>query len=265
MGRDRPLVMGILNVTPDSFFDGGRYTDHDSAVARGRQMIAEGADIIDVGGESTRPGAQPVDEAEEMRRVMPVVEALAGEARLSIDTTKAAVARAAVAAGAFMVNDVSASLADVAAETGAAFVVMHRKGTPRDMQHNPSYRDVVAEVADFLENKAVAATELGVGEVWVDPGFGFGKTAQHNIALLAGLPRLVDLGYPVLVGTSRKTFLGRIAAGTVAGEGQPAPAEDRLEGSVASAVWAMAKGVAAVRVHDVSATVQAAKIVGEMQ
>jgi dihydropteroate synthase len=257
--------MGILNVTPDSFFDGGWYLDHEAAIARGRAMAAEGADIIDVGGESTRPGAEPVDEAEELRRVIPVVEALAAEVPVSIDTTKGTVAEAAVAAGAFMVNDVSASLAPVVAGTGAAFVVMHRKGTPADMQLDPTYADVVGEVAGFLESRAVEAVELGIEDVWIDPGIGFGKTARHNLELLAGLPDLVALGYPVLVGTSRKSFLGKVAAGTVSGDGPPAPVADRLEGSIASAVWAMAKGAAAVRVHDVSATVQAARIVGEMR
>jgi dihydropteroate synthase len=257
--------MGILNVTPDSFFDGGMYLDHAAAIARGKQMLSEGADIIDIGGESTRPGAESVGEIEELRRVIPVVQALATEGPVSIDTTKAAVAEAAVAAGAFMVNDVSATLAPVVAATGAAFVIMHRRGTPTDMQANPTYSDVVTEVAEFLEERAVEATELGIADVWIDPGIGFGKTARHNLDLLAGLPELVALGYPVLVGTSRKTFLGKVAAGTVSSEGPPAPVSDRLEGSIASAVWAMAKGASAVRVHDVSATVQAAMIIGEMQ
>lgn len=256
--------MGILNVTPDSFFDGGRYLDHAVAIARGREMITEGADIVDVGGESTRPGAAPVSEDEELRRVIPVVEALAGDVRVSIDTTKAAVARRAVEAGAVMVNDVSSSLEHVAAETGAAFVAMHRRGMPSDMQDDPRYVDVVAEVAAYLGAHAARATSAGVGEVWVDPGIGFGKTVVHNLQLLAALPELVALGYPVLVGTSRKSFLGRIAAGTVAGGAPPATAEDRFEGSLASATYAMANGAAAVRVHDVSATLQAARLVGSV-
>jgi dihydropteroate synthase len=258
----RPLVMGVINVTPDSFFDGGRYFGHSDAIARGREMIAEGADIVDVGGESTRPGAGAVSEHEELRRVVPVVEALAGEVRVSIDTTKAAVARYAVEAGASMVNDVSASLEDVAAETGAAFVAMHRLGTPADMQDDPRYDDVVAEVTAYLAERAESATRAGVGEVWIDPGIGFGKTAMHNLQLLAALGRLVALGYPVLVGVSRKSFLGRIAGGTLPDGGPPAPAEDRFEGSLAAATFAMARGAAAVRVHDVAATVQAAKLVG---
>jgi dihydropteroate synthase len=260
--ESRPFVMGILNVTPDSFFDGGRYLDQAAAIVRGREMIVEGADIVDVGGESTRPGATSVSEDEELRRVIPVVAALAGDVRVSIDTTKAAVARRAVEAGAVMVNDVSASLEHVAAETGVAFVAMHRLGTPADMQDDPRYDDVVAEVTAYLAARAARATSAGVVEVWIDPGIGFGKTAVHNLQLLAALPELVALGYPVLVGTSRKSFLGRIAAGTVAGGSPPAPVETRFEGSLASATYAMAKGAAAVRVHDVSATVQAAKLVG---
>ncbi|MGH9292323.1 MAG: dihydropteroate synthase [Acidimicrobiales bacterium] len=258
----RPLVMGVLNVTPDSFYDGGRYFDHAAAVAHGREMIAEGADIVDVGGESTRPGAPPVALSEELDRVLPVVEILAREARVSIDTTKAEVARRAVACGASMLNDVSASLAGVAAETGAAFVAMHRKGTPADMQEDPRYDDVVAEVAAYLAERAASARAMGVEEVWVDPGVGFGKTAHHNLRLLADLARIVDLGYPVLVGTSRKTFLGRIEAGEL--DGPPSPAEERFEGSLASAVVAMAAGAAAVRVHDVTATARAAALVGPL-
>jgi dihydropteroate synthase len=260
-----PLVMGILNVTPDSFYDGGRYLNHVAAIARGREMIAEGADIVDVGGESTRPGAVAVSEDEELSRVIPVVEALATEVRVSIDTTKAGVARRAVEAGAFMVNDVSASLEHVASATGAAFVAMHRLGSPRDMQDDPRFDDVVAEVTAYLAHRAARATEAGVTEVWVDPGIGFGKTAAHNLALLAALPELVSLGYPVLVGTSRKTFLGRIAAGTIESDGTPAPVADRFEGSLASATYAMANGAAAIRVHDVAASVQAARLVGSLR
>lgn len=258
----RPLVMGVLNVTPDSFFDGGRYFRHDAAIARGEEMIAEGADIVDVGGESTRPGAMPVQEAEELARVLPVVEALAGKVTVSIDTTKPEVARRAVAAGASIVNDVSASLAEVAAERGAAFVAMHRKGMPADMQRDPHYDDVVAEVVAYLRELAAYAASLGVKEVWVDPGIGFGKTGHHNLELLANLGELVAVGYPVLVGTSRKTFLGRIAAGTLDWEGEPLPPGERFEGSLASAVVAMSKGAAAVRVHDVAATARAAELVG---
>jgi dihydropteroate synthase len=257
-------VIGILNVTPDSFFDGGRYIDHHAAIARGHEMIRQGVDIVDVGGESTRPGAEAVTEDEELRRVIPVVGALAGAIAVSIDTTKPAVARAAVAAGAVLINDVSASLHEVAAETGSAFVAMHRQGTPTDMQRRPHYDDVVGEVADYLAARAALATDAGVSEVWVDPGIGFGKTARHNLQLLAGLPAIVALGYPVLVGTSRKTFLGHLAAGTSATGGPPAPVEDRFEGSLASATFAMACGAAAVRVHDVAPTAEAARLVGSV-
>jgi len=262
--------MGVLNVTPDSFFDGGRYVDHEAAIARGREMIREGVDIVDVGGESTRPGAVAVSDDEELRRVLPVIEALSEEIPVSIDTTKAPVVRRAVKAGAVLVNDVSASLERVAAETGAAFVAMHRRGTPADMQNDPRYDDVVEEVREYLAARAERATEAGVGEVWVDPGIGFGKTAWHNLQLLAGLPELVALGYPVLVGTSRKTFLGHVAAGNIGAGGamrpgaQAAPPDERFEGSLASATYAMAMGAAAVRVHDVAATAQAARLVGEV-
>lgn len=263
----RPLVMGVLNVTPDSFFDGGRYLDREAAVARGREMIAEGADVVDVGGESTRPGAADVSEQEEIRRVVPVIEALAGDVAVSIDTTKPAVARRAVAAGAVLVNDVSSTLEAVAAEAGVGFVAMHRRGTPRDMQIDPRYDDVVREVRDYLAERAERALAAGVGEVWIDPGIGFGKTAWHNLQLLAGLGELVGLGYPVLVGTSRKTFIGHLAAGNLTGaalrQGDgPAPLDERFEGSLASSTYAMAAGAAAVRVHDVAATAQAARLTG---
>lgn len=248
----RPLVMGVLNVTPDSFSDGGRWIDPGAAVARGRELAAAGADVVDVGGESTRPGAVPVDEAEECRRVLPVVAALAPTVRVSVDTTKAGVARAALAAGASMVNDVSASLAGVAAEGGAAWVAVHRRGTPRTMQDDPCYTDVVTEVREFLLERAGAAEDAGVTEVWVDPGIGFGKTAAHNLALLRALGSLVELGWPVLVGTSRKSFLGSLGGG--------APPDDRLAGSLATAVHAWDQGAAMVRVHDVVATVQAARL-----
>ena len=256
--------MGVLNVTPDSFFDGGLYLDHEAALRRGREMVAEGADIVDVGGESSRPGAAPVPAAEEIRRVVPIVEALAGEVRVSVDTTKAAVAHAALSAGATLLNDVSASLFAVAAEHGAGFVAMHRKGTPADMQIDPRYDDVVREVREYLEARAEDARVAGVNEVYVDPGIGFGKTVRHNLELLAALPELVATGIPVLVGTSRKSFLGHLAAGGSpdgrVGDIPPLPGDDRFEGSLASAVWAMACGAFVVRVHDVSASVQAARL-----
>lgn len=275
--------MGVLNVTPDSFSDGGLWLDPQAAVAHGRAMVAEGADIVDVGGESTRPGAKAVPEDEELRRVLPVVEALAGEdIVVSIDTRKPAVARAAVKAGASIINDVSASLWPVAAETGAAWVAMHMPADPEVMQQHARYDDVVAEVRDFLVERAETARRAGVERLWIDPGIGFGKTAAHNLSLLRHLDELVTTGYPVLVGTSRKSFLGRLApaapaapaatpvgtlvatpAGTPsAGEPLPAPAGDRLEGTVATTTWAITKGVDAVRVHDVRPVAQAARLAG---
>lgn len=246
--------MGVLNVTPDSFSDGGRFFDPERAVAQGLAMAAEGADVVDVGGESTRPGAAPVDEAEERRRVVPVVEALAPHVRVSVDTTKASVAAAALDAGATLVNDVSASLHEVAAAAGAGWVAMHRQGEPRTMQVAPHYGDVVAEVVAFLVERAEAGRAAGVDEIWVDPGIGFGKLAEHNLLLLRHLPTLVATGWPVLVGTSRKSFLGALAGG--------APPDDRLEGSLATAVLAMVHGAGMVRAHDVAATVRAARLVG---
>jgi dihydropteroate synthase len=257
---ERPLVMGVLNVTPDSFSDGGLWLDAEQAIAHGRALIAEGADIVDVGGESSRPGAEPVPESEELRRVVPVVKALAPEVRVSIDTVKPAVARAAVAAGATLVNDVSATLAPVAAELGVGYVVMHRQGTPATMQLDPRYDDVVREVAEFLAWEANEARDLGIDEVWIDPGIGFGKTIDHNLSLLRHVDELVALGFPVVVGTSRKGFLG-LVLGRSDGRDEPARADDRLEGSLATATWAMARGARMVRVHDVLPTIQAAKVV----
>ena len=250
--------MGVLNVTPDSFFDGGRYFDHAAAIRHGEEMIADGADIVDVGGESTRPGAEPVDEEEELRRVLPVVAALAARARVSIDTMKPAVARAAVGAGATLINDVGGSLAGIAAESGAGLVVMHRRGTPKDMDERAHYDDVAAEVFTSLGGAAAAARRAGIAEVYVDPGIGFAKTAAHNVALLRALPALVAADVPVLVGTSRKRFLGRLGALGPS----PLPPGERLAGSVATAVWSMRCGARIVRVHDVSATVQARALLG---
>ena len=251
--------MGVLNVTPDSFSDGGRYLDAERAVAHGLEMARHGADVVDVGGESSRPGAEPVSEAEELARVVPVIEALSPQVRVSVDTVKRAVAEAALGAGATLLNDISASLWPVAAECGAGWVAMHMQGAPRTMQDDPRYDDVVAEVHAFLRARAAAALEGGVREVWVDPGIGFGKTASHNLALLHHLPELVVEGLPVLVGTSRKSFLGRLAAGPGAG---PAGVPERLAGSIATATWAMLAGASMVRVHDVASAVQAATLVG---
>jgi dihydropteroate synthase len=260
--------MGVLNVTPDSFFDGGWYLTADAAVARGTAILDEGADILDVGGESTRPGAPPVGADEELGRVIPVIERLAadervasGAVRISIDTRTAEVARSAIAAGARMINDVSASsdLAEIAAQTGTAYVAMHSLGIPADVHGTPVYGDVVAEVSEYLLERARAAERAGVAEVMVDPGIGYSKTAAHNLALLRAMDRIVALGWPVLVGVSRKRFVGAVAAGGVGAE--PLPASERFEGSLACAVWSMVSGAACVRVHDVRATVEAARLI----
>ena len=260
---DRPRIMGILNVTPDSFSDGGRWTAVDAAVKHGLELIAEGADILDIGGESTRPGAASVPEYEERRRVIPVIEELTRQAQVpvSVDTRQATVARAALAAGAVIVNDVTA-LADPAMTTavcdaGAGVVLMHMRGTPADMQRDPHYADVVAEVSDFLKARRNAAMAAGIGRerIVVDPGLGFGKTTAHNLALLAALARLADVA-PVLVGASRKRFIGEITG---------APVEKRLAGSVAVALWCAAHGAAVLRVHDVAATVAALKMTEKLK
>jgi dihydropteroate synthase len=262
----QPGVMGVVNVTPDSFSDGGRYLDAGAAVRHGLALFADGADVVDVGGESTRPGAAPVSEAEELRRVLPVVAALAGHGRVSIDTRKAAVAVAAIEAGATLLNDVSASLHGVAAAAGVGWVAMHMQGEPGTMQRDPHYGDVVGEVRDALVARATAAVAAGVGEVWIDPGIGFGKTPAHNLSLLRHLDVLVATGFPVVVGVSRKRFLGQLLAASDAGTTElagldPVPVDDRLEGSLAAAVWAFHCGVGMVRVHDVRATSHAARVV----
>ena len=267
-------VMGVLNVTPDSFSDGGEHLAVEAAVARGLEMAEQGAAVVDVGGESTRPGARPVDPAEEQARVLPVIEALADRlgdrVRLSIDTRHDSTARAAVAAGATLVNDVSASLWPVAADLGVGWVAMHMFGDPRTMQDEPRYDDVVDDVRRFLVERAGAAVAAGVAEVWVDPGIGFGKTTVHNMELLAHLDVLVGEGFPVLVGTSRKRFLGELLARSDAGQApygpavvaapapavDPVPVTDRVDGSLTTAMWAMIHGARMVRVHDVDVTVQ---------
>ena len=238
----RALVMGVLNVTPDSFSDGGRYFSHDAAVAHGLEMVAEGADIVDVGGESSRPGAEPVAEPEELRRVIPVVEALAPHVRVSVDTAKASVAGAAVRAGATLVNDISASLHDVAAAEGVGWVAMHMRGTPRTMHQSPRYDDVVGEVVAFLDERAERALASGVGEVWVDPGIGFGKTVEQNLELHRRLGELSNLGRPIVFGSSRKSFIGKLTG---------APVDQRLGGTIASNVIAYTNGARMLRVHEV--------------
>jgi dihydropteroate synthase len=258
------LVMGVLNVTPDSFFDGGQWEDKEAAVIRGCSMVDEGADIIDVGGESTRPGAAPVTEREELGRVVPVVKELARrfgdhQARISVDTRKRAVAEAALEAGATIINDVSASLWPLAAAAEVGWVAMHMRGAPSNMMSLANYTDVVSEVRAFLVERAERATSAGVRELWVDPGIGFAKTTEHNLQLLAHLDELVATGWAVAVGLSRKRFVGAVASSNA---GPPAPAGERLEGSLTGAVWSMVKGVSMVRVHDVKATVDAANLVG---
>ena len=263
-----PLLMGVLNVTPDSFSDGGRYGTLDKALSRAHEMLSEGADIIDVGGESTRPGADPVTVDEELRRVLPVIEGLAGHCRISVDTRTAEVARAAVAAGASIINDVSATLFGVAAETEAAWVAMHMIGDPRTMQRAPHYDDVVSEVRSFLVDRASVGRQAGVRELWIDPGFGFGKTVAHNVALLASIDELVATGVPVAIGTSRKSTLGALTAASDARVGLREPGTssdpgDRLEASVATAVWAMHLGVSMVRTHDVRAHAHAVSVIAD--
>jgi dihydropteroate synthase len=255
-----PLVMGVVNVTPDSFSDGGRHLDPGEAIAHGRRLAEEGADVLDIGGESTRPGADAVDVDTELARVIPVIEGLAPLGiRLSVDTTKPEVARAAVAAGASLINDVSASLEAVAAELGAGWIAMHRRGDPKTMQQRAQYDDVVREVCDELAAAAARGRRAGVGEIWLDPGIGFGKTTNHNLALLAHLESVVALGYPVCVGVSRKRFLGELLA---ASDGvDHVDADDRREGSLAAATTAIAAGARMVRVHDVRMTVHAVRVV----
>jgi len=257
--------MGVLNVTPDSFSDGGCYADHDSAVAHGIEMHAAGADYVDVGGESTRPGADRVDAAEECRRVLPVVRDLAAAGvRTSVDTTRAEVAEAALDAGAVLVNDVSGGLADsgmakLVADAGVPWVLMHWRGHSKRMYAQAHYDDVVAEVCDELRARRDDALAAGVAEeqLVLDPGLGFAKNASHNWALLAGLDRIVGLGSPVLVGASRKTFLGRLLAGP---EGEPRPAEQRDAASLATTVLAAEAGAWGVRVHDAAASVDAVRV-----
>jgi dihydropteroate synthase len=261
---ERPAVMGIVNVTPDSFSDGGRYLDPDAAVAHGMALVTAGADVLDVGGESTRPGAEPVEEAEERRRVLPVVRRLAATAGVpvSVDTRKATVAAAALEAGATIVNDVAAGadpdMFRVVIDAGAGLVVMHMQGDPRTMQHAPSYDDVVVEVGDFLTARIARAREAGVDPVSLcaDPGIGFGKTGGHNLTLLARLRELVDrLDVPVLVGPSRKTFIAKLL-------GDDLTARD--DGTLAAAVWCVDHGARIVRVHDVGAVADALRLLDLM-
>lgn len=250
----RPLIMGVVNITPDSFSDGGLYTSTESAIRHAARLIAEGADLLDIGGESTRPGAASVSTAEELRRVIPVVQALVSRnmnTPVSVDTSKPEVMRAAIAAGAAMINDVNALQAtgalEAVAKGNAAACLMHRQGDPRSMQHNPHYQNVVAEIKDFLQQRLNAAQAAGIPleRLVIDPGFGFGKTLGHNLELLRQLDSFTGMGVPVLAGLSRKSMLGKITGNEVG---------NRVHASVAAALLAATKGARILRVHDVKAT-----------
>lgn len=257
LGR-RAWLMGVVNVTPDSFYDGGLYFEPARAIERALELAAEGADIIDIGGESSRPGAHPIQAGEEKRRILPVIEVLREKkgVLISVDTTKAEVAEAAMAAGADIINDISAGRFDprllpFAAESGAGLILMHMKGNPRTMQHAPRYEDVVGEVKSFLLERIEAAAACGVSadNIIIDPGIGFGKNLEHNLALLNNLSALTELGRPVLVGISRKSFIGKILGGL--------EAQDRLEGTIAAAIVSLLRGAAILRIHDLIAVKKA--------
>ncbi len=254
---NRPALMGILNVTPDSFSDGGVHFETDVAVDAAIRMMDEGADLIDVGGESTRPGSQAISATEELDRVVPVIRRLtARRIPFSIDTAKAEVAEYALGLGASVVNDVTAledeKMAGVCANAGCTVCIMHMKGTPRTMQENPQYDDVVQEVRDFLLARASVAQQAGIMKenIWIDPGIGFGKTVAHNLELTRNLDKFVETGYPVLVGTSRKSFIGKV----LGRDGEVLPSEQRLEGTLATQVLAQLKGAKIIRAHDVLAS-----------
>ena len=253
------LLMGIVNVTPDSFSDGGRYLDPELAIRHARALADDGADILDVGGESTRPGSEPVTAEEELRRVLPVIETLVkdGAAAISIDTTKPEVADACLQAGAHIVNDISGlrnhAMREVAARHGAAVVIMHMQGTPKTMQQAPHYTDVVHDVAAYLQAQAALAREAGIRDIAIDPGIGFGKTVAHNLEILARLREFAALGYPLLLGPSRKSFLGKLPGAAVD--------ERRLEGTIAACVVAALNGASVLRVHDVAECKRALRVV----
>jgi dihydropteroate synthase len=262
LALDRPRLMGIVNVTPDSFSDGGRFLETEAAIAHGRALRSAGADILDVGGESTRPGARPVGETEEKARVVPVIKALAGEGALvSIDSRHASVMEAALDAGARIVNDVTALEGDpdslaLVAKREVPVVLMHMRGDPGTMQDDPRYDDVVAEVRDYLGRRVAACVAAGIPKqrIAVDPGIGFGKTVDHNLALIRHLDRLADLDCTILLGVSRKSFIGALSKGE--------PATERLPGSLAAALAGVARGAHILRVHDVAATAQALAVWG---
>jgi dihydropteroate synthase len=255
----RTLIMGILNTTPDSFYDGGRWTDLNTAVSHGLRMVEEGADIIDVGGESSRPGSEPVTESEEQRRVLPVVEALAAQGvTVSVDTWRASTAEKALAAGAFMINDITGlrgdpRMAEVIAAAGCLCVIMHMQGTPKTMQQQPHYDDVVKDILRFFEERICFAMRAGIAEanIWLDPGFGFGKTADHNLELVRRLDAFLRFGRPVLLGASNKSTIGTVLNADI---------HDRAEGNMAVVAYAVAKGVHCVRVHDVRMTARVTRM-----
>ncbi len=258
---EKTHVMGILNVTPDSFSDGGLYLDKQKAIDRAIRMVDEGADIIDIGGESTRPGAEPVELGEELRRTIPVIEAISAkvDVPISIDTYKAEVARRAIEAGATMVNDISGlrfdpEMASVVAEYGVAVVVMHIKGTPRDMQKNPEYQDLFGEIIDYLKGSIEIAKKAGVPEerIIVDPGIGFGKKPEHNLQIINRLDRFGVLGRPILIGPSRKSFIGLVLGNL--------PPEERVEGTAAAVAISVFKGASIVRVHDVKTMTRVVRV-----
>lgn len=259
--RPGPLVMGILNTTPDSFSDGGKWGTIDRAVAHGEQMIANGADIIDIGGESSRPGADPVDQDTELARVIPVIERLAGRCVISIDTAKGDVADAALHAGAHIVNDITAALEEVAGAHSAGWIAMHMQGKPRSMQLNPQYDDVVADITESLTDYKARGNRAGVAKLWLDPGIGFGKTINHNLNLLQSIEKLTSVGPELVIGVSRKRSIGQIHALSDARGVETVPVDDRLEGSILSAVWSWWEGAHIVRSHDVRAAALAARLV----
>jgi dihydropteroate synthase len=258
LALDRPLIMGVVNITPDSFSDGGRFFDAGAAIAQAHRLAEEGADVIDLGGESTRPGAAPVSEPEELERVIPVLEAItAFNKPISVDTRRPGVMKEALARGASMINDVEALTApgtlDAVVASDCAVCLMHKKGDPATMQRDPHYDDVVREVRDFLEQRVTACERAGIARerIVVDPGFGFGKTAQHNLQLLRALGQFEDLGVPLLVGLSRKSTVGRITG---------RPVEERLAGSLAMALLALQGGARILRVHDVGETLDVVRV-----
>lgn len=263
--QNSPIIMGVLNVTPDSFSDGGLYLKKTAAIARAIEMEAEGADIIDIGGESTRPGAKETSAEEEIARIVPVIEKLAGRIKcaISVDTRKARVAEAALKAGAAIANDISGlnydkDMAAVIAKYGAGAILMHMKGAPEDMQTDPRYLDLIGEIKDSLKRSVEAAVRAGVSKenIAVDPGIGFGKTVEHNITILKRLGEFKELGFPICVGTSRKSFIGKITGGSGTG--------DRLAGTIATCVMAVCNGASILRVHDVKLVREAIKVTSKV-